>query len=87
MIQDLSCSVLAKEEETTSILQNASLAYGSKRANLHLLTGRLVFANAIMFKQSPRVLVVYAFVGVVKADIARRVICPIDGATARARRQ
>ena len=68
--------------------QKASLAYGSKRANLHrLLTGRLVVAEAIMLEQGPRVLVVHALVGVVKTHIARRAIYPISGATARARRQ
>lgn len=67
--------------------QNASLAYGSNLANLHLVTGRLFAAEAIMFQQGPRILVVYACVGVVKADIARRIIYPISGATARARRQ
>ena len=54
--------------------QKASLAYGSKLASWHLLTGFRIAAKAIMFQQGAGVLVVYPFVGVVKADIARRII-------------
>ena len=40
-----------------------------------------------MLEQGPRVLVVYALIGVIKSNVARRIIYPITGAAARARRQ
>ena len=55
--------------------QNASLAYGSNLANLHLVTSGLIVAEAIMFQQGSCILVVYPVIGVIKTHITRRPIC------------